>query len=105
MNVRISEITNGSFVVQWDAVTDFFNVSYNVTRRGEDRSFEYTIVENALSLTVTGLKNNTSYNVTVAASNTCCGTGPYSDVVVVMTNTGNVMHANTCIYYFIVIRT
>ena len=100
MNVRISEITGGSFVVQWDAVTDFFNVFYHVTHHGEDRSYGFNLVENALSLTVTGLKDNTSYNVTVAASNTCCGTGPASDVIMVMTNTGNVMHANMHILFY-----
>ena len=39
-----------------------------------------------LSYTVTGLTTATSYNVTVFAINTCCGAGPVSDVVMVMTN-------------------
>jgi len=36
--------------------------------------------------TVTGLTNNTSYNVTVHANNTCCGAGPVSNVIMTMTN-------------------
>ena len=41
---------------------------------------------NSPPYTVTGLTTNTSYNVTVVAINTCCGAGPVSDVVMVMTN-------------------
>ena len=87
MNVRVpeAEITGESFVVQWDAVVDYFNVTYTVRWYGEDGS-NGTATVNGLSYTVTGLTANTSYSVTVAAINTCCGTGPYSNVIMVMTN-------------------
>ena len=88
MNVRFPEmdITGGSFVVQWDTVMDYFNVTYTVRWRGEDGTVGYAIVQSGLSYTITRLTNNTSYNVSVAAINTCCGTGPYSSITMVMTN-------------------
>ena len=89
MNVRIpeAEITGGSLVVLWDAVTDYFNVTYTVRYRGDHGGFGFYVVFSGLSQTITRLRNNTSYNVSVAAINTCCGTGPYSDIITVMTNT------------------
>ena len=86
MNVRIPEmnITRGSFVVQWDAVEDFFTVNYNVSWYEED-GINGTTNVNGLSHTVTGLTNSTSYSVTVAAINTCCGAGPVSNAMA-MTN-------------------
>ena len=85
MNVTIppKDIKNDSFVVQWDAVTDIFSVSYTVRWYGED--IDSSNITNKLSYTVTGLTSNTSYNVTVFAINTCCGAGPVSDVVMVIT--------------------
>ena len=87
MNVRIpvEDITSESFVVQWDAVTDFFAVSYTIRWYGED-GMNGTATVNGLSYTVTGLTNSTSYNVTVHANNTCCGAGPVSNVIMTMTN-------------------
>ena len=87
MNIIIppDDITSESFIVQWDAVMDLFDVSYTVRWYGEDGSNE-TLIVNGLSYTVTGLTVNTSYNVTVVAINTCCGAGPVSNVVMVMTN-------------------
>ena len=87
MNVTILEedITSESFVVLWDEVMDMFSVSYNVTWYGEDDTDGTATVE-VLSYTVINLTNNTSYNVTVAAINTCCGAGPVSDPVEVITN-------------------
>ena len=87
MNIRIPEddITSESFVVQWDAVNDIFPVTYTVRWYGEDGS-NGTASVTGLSFTITGLTANTSYNVTVVAVNTCCGEGPVSDVVMVMTN-------------------
>jgi len=84
-------ITTESFIVQWDAVTDFFTVSYTIRWYGEDGISETATVNgpiagNRLSYTVTGLTNNTSYNVTVHAINTCCGAGPVSNVTMTMTN-------------------
>ena len=89
MNVRIPEmdITGGSLVVQWDAVTDFFAIEYTVSYYGEHGSRGWALVLNTgLTYTITRLRNNTYYNVTVAARSTCCGTGPDSEVVMVMTN-------------------
>ena len=85
MNVTIppEDIKTDSFVVQWDAVTDIFSISYTVRWYGED--IDNTNTTNGLSYTVTGLTSNTSYSVTVVANNTCCGAGPVSDVVMVIT--------------------
>ena len=88
MNVRIKDdITNESFVVLWDEVTDYFTVNYTVTWYNESGIVGMVTV-NCPSYTVTGLTANTSYNVTVVAVNTCCGAGPVSDVIGVMTNMG-----------------
>ena len=86
MNIRFREvdITSESFVVQWDAVNDIFPVTYTVRWYRGDNLIGMVSV-NGLSYTVTGLTANTSYNVTVVAINTCCGAGPLSDVVMVMT--------------------
>jgi len=85
MNVRVGEITSGSFVVQWDAVTDLFTVSYTIRWYGED-GINGTATVNGLSYTVTGLTNNTFYDVIVFANNTCCGSGPVSVVIMTLTN-------------------
>ena len=66
-------------------MNNIFTVNYTVRWYGEDGS-NGTATVNGLSYTVTGLTANTSYNVTVVAINTCCGAGPVSDVVMVMTN-------------------
>ena len=88
MNVRIrGDITNGSFVVLWDEVTGYFTVNYIVTWYDESGIVGMVTV-NCPPYTVTGLTANTSYNVTVVAINTCCGAGPVSDVIGVMTNMG-----------------
>ena len=79
------DITSESVVVRWSSVNNIFPVNYTVRWYGEDGS-NGTATVNGLSYTVTGLTANTSYNVTVVASNTCCGAGPVSNVVMVMTN-------------------
>ena len=86
MNVRIPEIniTHESFVVQWDAVMDTSGVNYTIRWIGDD-GINATATVNTLSYTVTGLTKNTSYSVTVFAINTCCGPGPASEVITVMT--------------------
>ena len=86
-NVSVPEIdiTSGTFVVQWDEVTDIFHFNYNVSWYGEDGN-NGTATVTGLSYTVMWLTANTSYNVTVVAINTCCGAGPVSDVVMAMTN-------------------
>ena len=86
MNVRIrDDITSESFVVLWDEVMDIFTITYNVTWYNDSGIIGMNTV-NSPPYTVTGLTANTSYNVTVVAINTCCGAGPVSDVVMVMTN-------------------
>ena len=87
MNVIIppDDITNESFVVQWDAVDDFFPITYIVRwYRGDDEIGMASVT--GPRHTVTGLTANTSYNVTVVAVNTCCGEGPVSDVVMTTSN-------------------
>ena len=87
MNIRFpgNEITDQSFIVQWSSMNDIFPIIYTVRWYGEDGS-NGTATVNGLSYTVTGLTANTSYNVTVVAINTCCGAGPVSNVVMVITN-------------------
>ena len=85
MNVRIrDDITNESFVVLWDEVMDIFTITYNVTWYNESGIIGMDTV-NSPSYTVNGL-TNTSYSVTVVAINTCCGAGPVSVPVEVITN-------------------
>ena len=87
MNIRFPPdgITNESFVIQWDAVNDFFTVNYTVRWYRGDNEIGMASVDEP-SYTVAGLTANTSYNVTVSTVNTCCGTGPVSNVVMIMTN-------------------
>ena len=88
MNVTIPEryINSSSFFVQWDQVTDPLSINYTVRWYGEEIDNNATVTASGLlSYTVTGLTNNTSYNVTVVANNTC-GAGLVSDVVMVTTN-------------------
>ena len=81
---------------------DLFAVNYTVRwYRGDDVIGMDTVDE--LLYTVTGLTNNTSYNVTVAAINTCCGAGPYSDVVMAMTMSPP--PGNICCYYVYTVQT
>ena len=97
MNIMFpqDEITNESFVVQWDAVNDFFHITYTVRwYRGDDEIGMANVT--GLRHTVTGLITNTAYNVTVVAVNTCCGAGPVSNVTMVMTdNDPPTMHPPT----------
>ena len=94
MNIAIPQdyITSQSFIVRWNLVNDIFTVNYTIRWYGEDDS-NGTATVNGLSYNVTGLTANTSYNVTVAAINTCCGAGPYSNVTNVTTN--NIMISPT----------
>ena len=85
-SVRIrDDITIESLVVLWDEVKDIFTITYNVTWYDDSGIIGMDTV-NSPPYTVTGLTADTSYNVTVVAINTCCGAGPVSDVVMVMTN-------------------
>ena len=86
MNITIppADITSQSFIVRWNSVNNIFAVNYTLRWYGGGSNGTATV--NGLSYTVTGLTANTSYNVTVVAINTCCGAGPVSNVVMVMTN-------------------
>ena len=89
-NVRIppEDIKHDSFIVQWDAVTDVFPINYTIRWYGED--INNTATTNEPLYRITGLTSNTSYSVTVVAINTCCGTGPVSDVAMATTMFDNV---------------
>ena len=90
LNVRIppEDIKHDSFIVQWDSVTDVFPINYTIRWYGED--INNTATTNEPLYRITGLTSNTSYSVTVVAINTCCGTGPVSDVVMATTMFDNV---------------
>ena len=96
VNVRIiGSNTSESFVVQWDEVMDIFSINYIVRWNGEDGSSGMDTVD-GLSYNVTGLTPDTSYNITVA-SNSNCGAGPVSDIIMTSTamgpsTTGNAEH-------------
>ena len=96
MNIRFppDNITNESFVIQWDAVNDFFAVNYTVTWYRGDNEIGMASVDEP-PYTVTGLTANTSYSVTVVAINTCCGAGPVSDIIMVMTNMTSMISPTT----------
>ena len=64
---------------------DIFTITYNVTWYNESGIIGMDTV-NSPPYTVTGLTANTSYSVTVVAINTCCGAGPVSVPVEVITN-------------------
>ena len=85
MNVTIteSETTSGSFVVQWDPVTEL-TVTYTVRWYIGDDEIGMASVD-GLSYIVTGLTANTSYNVIVALMY-CGEVGPYSEVIMATTN-------------------
>ena len=103
MNITFppNNTTRESFIVHWDAVMDLFTVNYTVRWYSGDNEIGMASVD-GLSYTVTGLTPNTNYRVTVVAINTCCGAGPVSDVVFVMTkkkNTGIIPSGNICYNY------
>jgi len=79
MNIRFptENITDVSFVVQWDAVINHPGVSYTVTWSNETGPIQTANV-NDTSYTVIRLTPNTIYNVTVAAVNKYNCTGPVS---------------------------
>ena len=84
--VTLISNTNESFIVRWDAVNDIFPINYYTIRwYGENGNNGTANVTTGLSYTVTGLTASTSYTVTVAASNTCCGQGPVSNTMMVTT--------------------
>lgn len=82
MNIRASDIKDTSFVVQWVEVDD--PDKYFVNWRSGDGDAREAITSKT-SRTITGLIPNTSYTVTVAASNRC-GQGAISNSLLVKTN-------------------
>ena len=90
--VRIMNITGASFVVLWNEVMDIFTITYNVTWYDESGIIGMDTVYSP-PYNVTGLSANTLYSITIVAINTCCGAGPASDIVIVLTN-GNVLVKN-----------
>ena len=72
MNIRfpIQYITDVSFVVQWDAVTNQ-SVDRYIVNWTDGTNLIQTVTVNETSYNVTGLTLNTTYTVTVAAVNKC----------------------------------
>ena len=75
MDIRFptESITDTSFVVQWDAVTNHSVYGYIVNWTDGANPIQ-TVTVNETSYKVTGLTPNTTYTVNVAAVNKC-GTG------------------------------
>ena len=74
MNISIQNITDTSFVVQWDTVIDHSDVSYIVALT-KNETF-HLIMQNVTltdtSYTVTGLTPNTTYRINVTGVNKFC---------------------------------
>ena len=83
--VIMNRTTSQSFVITWDVVNDLFDVTYMVTWTDGNALMRNDNTTNTF-YTVIGLTNNTNYNVTVTAINTCCGAGPTTPPLVVGTN-------------------
>ena len=101
-NIRVLEKDNVSFIVQWDAVTDLFPITYTIRWYGE--GIDNTTTTNEPLYRITGLTSNTSYSVTVVANNTCCGAGDISDAIVVTTSesTNDIIGMYVCSYSWFV---
>jgi len=87
MNIRFptDNITDASFVVQWDAVNNHIDGSYIITWSIGTNPIQ-TATVNHVSYTVIGLSPNTTYTVTVAVVNKYNCTGPASTDRQVTTN-------------------
>jgi len=81
MNIRFSDITSTSFVVQWDEVVDadWFNVLW-----WEDGGSTRENITTRTNITIRGLTPNTKYFVSIAAGN-ICGSVVNSDILSVTT--------------------
>ena len=99
VNILPDTITACSFVVQWsrpssDPVCDPVQYIVTITEGG------MLIVNDTTTLTdyhVTGLTNNTSYNVTVTASNNA-GSSSATNMSIMTNNNGKSMHMYACMY-------
>ena len=78
-------ITSESFVVTWDEVMDLFSINYTVRWYRGDSLIGMASVDGLL-YNITGLTADTHYSVTVTAVSTCCGEGPPSFNIPIMTN-------------------
>ena len=78
-------ITSESYVVTWDEVMDLFSINYTVRWYREDSLIGMASVD-GLSYNISGLTADTRYSVTVTAVSTCCGEGPASFNIMIMTN-------------------
>ena len=81
MNIRFSDITNTSFVVQWDEVDDADR--YIVNWRDDGGSVRESTTS-LTSITITRLSPNTTYVVHVGVIN-ACGSGQNSSIKSVTT--------------------
>ena len=84
--ITISQRTCDSVMVQWDKVINMFPITYEVTWSGGNGD-NGSATTNHSSYTINGLTYDTSYNVTVAAINTCCGAGPSSNIILTTNST------------------
>ena len=86
MNIRVSSITDTSFVIQWDEVDDtliyavYVGNSSSIDRRDINRR-----ITQQTSLTYEQLTPNTKYYVSVANFNGC-GDGTFGHLLTVITN-------------------
>ena len=92
INITVSDITDTSFVVQWDEVDNavWYIVSWSV----KETSTQET------SHTITGLAPNTSYGVTVEVADSCGQHSKLSDTVMVttfMTEPSSLVNSKTAI--------
>ena len=85
MNIRFSDITNTSFVVQWDEVDD---VDLYIVNWSDDGGNARESTISRTSTTITQLSPNTTYNVTVTAIS-CGKIGTSSGTFKVTTNIWN----------------
>ena len=95
INIRfpVANITDVSFVVQWDAVINQSVDRYIVNWTDGTNSIQ-TVTVNETSYNITGLSPNIIYTVTVAAVNKC-GTGPFSGNKTVTTSAYIIFNMDT----------
>jgi len=87
MNIRASNITKTSFVVQWDEVDDAdgYSVKWRVNGDKNGNDGKSGVSTSNTSHTIRELTPNTSYSVTVTAKNGC-GNSNISNSLLVTTN-------------------
>ena len=95
INIRfpVANITDISFVVQWDTVTNQSVDRYIVNWTDGTNPIQ-TVTVNETSYNVTGLSPNTLYSIRIAAVNKC-GTGPFSADKTVTTSAYIIFYMDT----------